>query len=239
MSDDNFFTTQWTRVIAAKGESETSRQALGDLCQSYYAPVVAFLRKEGRTDDAARDLAHNFFAWLLSRDSLATLQPRESRFRSYLLGALKHYITHQREKSRAQKRGSQITHLPIRDETETSPALDPADATTLPPDREFDRQWALHLIRQALTSLQNEWDSAAKIPPFEKLRPFLDGNAPHGALARLAAETGLNENTLRSTLHRLRSQFRQHLKTCIAPTVDSDSDVTPELQTLFEALASS
>ena len=236
MSDDTFFTTQWTRVIAAKGESETSRQALGDLCQSYYAPVVAFLRKKGRSDDAARDLAHNFFAWLLSRDSLANLEPRESRFRSYLLGALKHFLSHQREKSRAQKRGSNITHLPIRDETETSPALDPADPSTLPPDREFDRQWALHLIRQALVSLQNEWDGASKTPGFEQLRPFLDGNAPHGALARLAAESDLNENSLRSTLHRLRSQFRQHLKAGITPTVDSPNDVTSELRILFEAL---
>ncbi len=237
MNDENFFTTQWTRVIAAKGESESSREALGDLCQSYYTPVVAFLRKEGRSDDAARDLAHNFFAWLLSRDSLATLRPRESRFRSYLLGSLKHFLSHQREKSRALKRGAQITHLPIRDETETSAALDPPDSATLAPDQEFDRQWALHLIRQALDSLAREWDGAHKSPAFEQLRPFLDGNAPHGALAQLASKTGLKENTLRSTLHRLRLQFRKHLKACIAPTVDSDADVAPELQTLFEALA--
>lgn len=234
---DQFFTTQWTRVIAAKGDSDTSRQALGDLCESYYAPVVAFLRQEGRTDDAARDLAHHFFAWLLSRDSLATLQPRQSRFRSYLLGSLKHFLSHQREKSRALKRGSQITHLPIRDQTETSPALDPPDSVTLPPDQEFDRQWALHLIRQALDSLAAEWDGAHKSPSFEQLRPFLDGNAPHGALAQLALESGLNENTLRSTLHRLRSQFRQHLKDGIAPTVDSEADVTTELQVLFAALS--
>lgn len=234
---DQFFTTQWTRVIAAKGDSNTAREALGELCESYYAPVVAFLRQEGRSDDAARDLAHHFFAWLLSRDSLATLQPRQARFRSYLLGSLKHFLSHQREKSGALKRGSQITHLPIRDETETSPTLDPPDLVNLAPDQEFDRQWALHLIRQALDSLAAEWDGAQKSPPFEQLRPFLDGNAPHGALAQLAGETRINENTLRSTLLRLRSQFRQHLKASIAPTVDSDADVTTELQTLFEALA--
>ena len=237
MSNETFFTTQWTRVIAAKGSSESSREALGDLCQSYYSPVVAFLRKEGRTDDAARDLAHGFFAWLLSRDAFATLQPRQSRFRSYLLGALKHFLSHQREKSSAQKRGAHITHLSMQSETETSPALDPADISSLPPDREFDRQWALHLIREALNSLEVEWDEAGKVPDFSQLRPFLDGNAPHGAMAKLASEISVSEGTLRSTISRLRAQFREHLKTAITPTVDSTEDVSTELQILLEALS--
>lgn len=236
MSHDTFHTTQWTRIIAAQGESESARQALGELCAAYYAPIVAFLRKEGRPDDAARELAHSFFEWLLSRDALATLQPDRARFRSYLLGALKHFIIHQREKSRAHKRGAGFPHLPIQGETETSPALDPPDEFTLPPDREFDRQWVLHLIRQALISLEAEWSASQKSPPFETLRPFLDGNAPHGALARLASETGLKETTLRSLIHRLRARLREHLKTHISPTVDSRQGVEPELQTLFQAL---
>lgn len=237
MSSERFCTTQWTLVVAAQGESDSSREALGELCQSYYTPVIAFLRKEGRHEEAAREVAHNFFAWLLSRDSLASLQPRQSRFRSYLLGALKHFLFNQGQKDRAQKRGAHLTHLPIEAGTGTSPALDPADSSTLPPDCEFDRQWALHLIRQALASLEAEWHKSGKTPTFDQLRPFLDGNAPRGALAQLASQTGLNENSLRSTLHRLRAQFRSHLKSCIAPTVNSDSDISRELQTLFEALA--
>ena len=155
-NQDAFLTTQWTRVIAAKGQSNDARSALGELSESYYAPVVSFLKKEGRSDDAARDLAHSFFAWLLSRDALATLEPERGRFRSYLLGALKHFIIHEREKSSAQKRGNQITHLSIQSATDTSPGLDPADSLTLPPDQEFDRQWALHLIREAMSALQTE-----------------------------------------------------------------------------------
>jgi len=237
MSDESFFTTQWTRVIAAQGESETSRQALGDLCQSYYAPVVAFLRKEGRSDDSARELAHSFFAWLLSRDALATLEPSRSRFRSYLLGALKHFIGHDREKSSAQKRGNQMTHLPIQPSTDTSPGLDPPEQLALPPDQEFDRQWALHLINQALTIIESEWHDEGKVEEFANLRPLLDGNASHGALATLATETGLNENTLRSQLHRLRRAFRQQLKSLISPTVSTSHDVSDELQTLILSLS--
>jgi RNA polymerase sigma-70 factor (ECF subfamily) len=237
MSNDAFLTTQWTRVIAAKGETEDARIALGELCESYYAPVVGFLKKEGRGDDEARDLAHDFFAWLLSRDALATLERERSRFRSYLLGALKHFILHERERSAARKRGSHFTHLPIQASTDTNPGFDPPDPLGLPPDQEFDRQWALHLIRLAMGSLEAEWKKAGKGQEFTDLRPFLDGNASHGELISLAERTGRNENTLRSQLHRLKSAFRKELKSHISPTVHSSREVADEMQTLVFSLA--
>ena len=233
---DPFFTTQWTRVVAAKGETEEARVALGELCEAYYDPVVGFLRCEGRKEDEARELAHGFFAWVLSRDALSSLERERSRFRSYLLGALKHYLGNEREKASAQKRGSEVTHLSIRSATDTHPGLDPADPLGLPPDQEFDRQWALHLIRQALGGLRAEWVEAGKAQEFENLRPFLDGNASHGGLAELAERTGQNENTLRSQLHRLRRAFRRHLKSEVSPTVASDREATTELSTLIASL---
>lgn len=233
---DPFFTTQWTRVIAAKGESEESRLALGELCEAYYDPVVGFLRKEGRSEEEARELAHSFFAWLLSRDALASLERERSRFRSYLLGSLKHFITNQREKSSAQKRGGQHTHLPIQPATETNPGLDPADPAGLPPDQEFDRQWALHLIRKALEDLKEEWAEAGKEQEFNDFRPFLDGNAAHGELANLAERTGQNENTLRSQLHRFRRAFRKKLKSQVSPTVATEDETKTELETLILSL---
>lgn len=236
MSNDSFFTTQWTRVVAAKGESEEARSALAELSESYYAPVVGFLKKEGRHEDSARELAHGFFAWLLSRDALATLEPGRGRFRSYLLGALKHYLSRERDMMRAQKRGNQITHLPLEQKTDTSPGLDPPDPLTLPPDKEFDRQWALHLIREALTSLQSQWEEAGKKEEFDHLRPFLDGNAGHGEISTLATKTNQNENTLRSQLHRLRRAFRKQLKSKITQTVPKNTEVSDELKTLLHSL---
>lgn len=233
---DSFCTTQWTRVIAAKGETEEARMALNELCDAYYAPVVGFLRQEGRREDEARDLAHEFFAWLLSRDALASLERERARFRSYLLGALKNFLSRQRGKEAAQKRGARVTHLPIEGATDTRPGLDPADPLGLPPDREFDRQWALHLIHEAMGALKAEWTAAGRAEEFETLRPFLDGNSARGELTRLAAQTGLNENTLRSQLHRLRGAFRGHLRARIAPTVSSPHDTASELHTLIDAL---
>lgn len=234
--NDSFFTTQWTRVIAAKGETEEARLALSELCEAYYDPVVGFLRMEGRSEDDARELAHGFFAWLLSRDAFSALERERSRFRSYLLGALKHFITNEREKSSAQKRGSQHTHLPIQPATDTQPGLDPADQLGLAPDQEFDRQWALHLIRQALAELKAEWTHAGKQQEFCDLRPFLDGNASRGELAGLAERTGLNENTLRSQLHRLRRAFRKQLKVQVSPTVAKENEAATELTTLIDSL---
>ena len=153
-----------------------------------------------------------------------------------MLGALKNFIINQREKASAQKRGSQSTHLPIQSATDTNPGLDPADPVGLAPDREFDRQWALHLIRTALDELRKEWSAAGKQEEFENLRPFLDGNASHGELIGLAERTGQNENTLRSQLHRLRHAFRKQLKTQITPTISNNEDTTTELKTLIGSL---
>ena len=122
------------------------------------------------------------------------------------------------------------------DATDTSPGLDPADPLALAPDREFDRQWALHLIRQSLAALKSEWTEAGRAEEFTNLRPFLDGNSAHGELIQLAERTGLNENTLRSQLHRLRRAFRKHLKAQISPTVSSNQDTSTELHTLMDAL---
>jgi len=236
MSDEGFYTTQWTQVLSARGDSESARAALGELTERYYAPLVAFLRKEGRGDDVARELAHGFFAWLLSRDALQKLERGRGRFRSYLLGALKHYLAHERERAGRLKRGGGAPHLAIDPGTDTSPGIDPEDVLTLPPDREFDRQWALHVLREAMAALGAEWEAAGRSDEFAALRPFLDGEAPHGALAELVATTGKNENTLRSSLHRLRRAFRSQVKAQIAPTLEAGDDPAGEMKVLFAAL---
>ena len=124
---DAFLTTQWTQVLSARGGSEGARVALGELTERYYAPVVTFLRKEGRAEDGARELAHGFFEWLLSRDSLRRLERGRGRFRSYLLGALKHYLADERDRARRLKRGGAAQHVAIDRGTATSPGVDPAD----------------------------------------------------------------------------------------------------------------
>ncbi len=240
MSDPtaSFLTTQWTQVLAARGNSTLAGGALRDLCAAYYGPVNAFLRRSGRGEDDARDMAHGFFEWLLSRDPFAAADRQQGRFRSYLLGALKHFLAHEREKRDALKRGGHAPHLPLMlvESTETSQGVDPPDGQTLPPDREFDRQWALHVLRRALEVLARECEAGGNAERFARLKPFLTGEAAHGGLAALAAEAGWQEATARSHLHRLRRQFRHCVQREITPTLASGGETADEMATLMAAL---
>ena len=232
-----FHTTQWTAVIAARGNSQEARVALGELCETYYTPVVAFLQREGRSEELARDLAHGFFEWLLTADRIAALERERGRFRSYLLGALKHYLSHERERAKRLKRGGDAVHEPIQPGTETSPGLDPADLLTLPPDREFDRQWALHILAEAMAALEREWKQAGKGLPFAQLKPFLAGDARKGALQAAARKLDMPEATLRSSLHRLRKAYRRQVRAQIAPTLQDADQLDEEMHSLLAALS--
>src|SRR6187401_1511680 len=113
MGTESFHTTRWTLVRHANDESPAGRQALEELCGTYYEPVVAFLRRGGRDTEAAREAAHEFFARVLESPNLGGAEPGRGRFRSYLLGALKHHLAHERERGLRQKRGGGATMIPI------------------------------------------------------------------------------------------------------------------------------
>jgi len=237
MSPDAFHTTRWTLVRHATGRTVEGRQALSELCAGYYEPVVAFLRRGGRDDDAAREVTHEFFTHLLEKPNLGGAEPGRGRFRSYLLGALKHHLSHQREREVRQKRGGGAEIIPLEAGTDTSPGIDPGDPQTLPPDREFDRQWALHALRRATDALAAEWRESGKADEFSVLQPFIGGESAPGALATLAAARGESPSTLRKTVSRMRQRFRQHMKAQLAPTLAENVDVDDEMRALVAALS--
>lgn len=151
-SGDEFCTTRWTQVSRAKADSPEGRRALAELCNAYYEPVAAFLRCELRDADAARELAHDFFAHLLTGGAIARAEQERGRFRSYLLGAVKHFLSHQRAAQRRLKRGGGVEILSLNGtEVRAVP-----DAGVLSPDAAFDRQWALTVVAHALEALQHE-----------------------------------------------------------------------------------
>ena len=227
MPPDRFLTTQWTVVLSARGDHTQARQALSVLCQNYYAPIVSFLQRESRSQDAAQETAHGFFEWLLTQDRFGALDPTQARFRSYLLGALKHYLSHEREHARRLKRGGEAEHRSLEDIGE------PIANLTLPPDQEFDRQWALHVISAALDHLERSW---AHPIPFTALRPHITAEATHGNLATLAESHTIKESTLRSLLHRLRKAMRRQIRDQIAETLPTRALLDDEMQALFAAL---
>jgi len=232
-----FQATRWTLVVRSRGGDTSAKSALSDLCAAYYAPVVAFLRSEGRTDDAARELAHGFFARLLEGGSLEQAEQGRGRFRSYLLGALKHFLLDQRDRARAAKRGGGAEHAPLEASDDSSPAgLQIADASAPAPDAAFDRQWAISLLDSALRDLEAEMIADGKQRPFELLKPWLTGDAEAASQASIAEELGMSVDAVKQSVLRLRKRFRTQMKRHIADTVEGSAQADEELQHLMAAL---
>src|SRR4029453_9369953 len=180
LSANAFRTTHWTQVLAAIGESAEAKHALRDLCEAYYGPVEAFVRRYRAAHDDARDLTHQFFAKLLEGNSLKGVERTRGRFRSYLLGAVKHFLSDQADRTLAEKRGSgqapQSLHAPPghhRSERQEHAPLDVADPHGFPPDAFFDRQWALAIVEKAMSVLQAEAHDRGETQRFEVLRRWL------------------------------------------------------------------
>jgi len=241
-----FVTTQWTRVLEARGDSPEAQAALGELCTAYYAPVLAFIRRGRRDEDAARDLTQEFFARLLARHGLDTVQPGRGRFRSFLLGAVKHFLADQRDRASAAKRGGGQTSLSLDastgDTTHGGSGMNAAlpqiaDPTAAVPDAFFDRQWALTILDRALAALAAEHQATGKGEQFEALKPWLTGDTEQLSQAEAARRLDVNEGAVKVAIHRLRKRFRELVKAEIAQTVGADGDVQAELNYLLEVLS--
>jgi RNA polymerase sigma-70 factor (ECF subfamily) len=204
-----------------------AKAALSDLCQAYYEPVVVFLRRDGRSEDAAREMAHAFFESVLT-DGVGSPDPKRGRFRSYLLGALKHFLSKHRDAALAEKRGGCAEHVPLVGETDTSPGLPLPGVTddTLA----FDREWALAMIGRALGMLEAE--HAEKAYLFTTLKPWLDGGSAVSQ-ADAARSLGMTETAVKVAIHRLRARFRELIRAEVAATVGDPDEVTEELRHLI------
>lgn len=236
--DPGFFAaTRWTLVARARGNTPEARSALSDLCAAYYLPVEAFLLREIRDPETARELTHDFFARLLAGSGVAGADPTRGRFRSYLLGAVKHFLSSDRVRRTAAKRGAHAEHVPLDVGTDTSPGLDPPDPGAVPADLAFEREWANTLLARTLDRLGAAMAAEGKTRHFEVLKPSLLGieaSVPH---AELAAKLGLTEAAVKVAVHRLRKRFRDAVRSEVAETLADPSHVDEELQHLIAVLS--
>lgn len=232
-----FATTRWTRVLAARGDSDAARTALSELCSAYYGPVLAYLRSTGVGAEDARDVAHEFFVGLLSRDALSGADPARGRFRSYLLGALKHFLARRRLHAGRLKRGGGAEHRSIEAELAAGQSP-PATAPSENWDAVFDHEWAVTLVETALDRVQAEAraSGAATEATFEALKPWLSFEADPGSQADAAARLGLSEGATKVAIHRLRKRFRDIVRESVAHTLPDGETVEDELRHLVEAL---
>ena len=232
-----FTTTHWSVVVQAKeGNSSEAHEALGKLCQTYWPPIYAYLRREGHGRADAQDLTQSFFAHLLEKKFLDHLYHRQGRFRSFLLAFLKHFLADQRDKVRAQKRGGGQYPISL-DALDTAEknALEPADDWT--PDQAFERQWARTVLQRATRRLRAEYNREGKSELFEQLSEFQPGAHGPVSYVEAGARIGLSEGGVKSAVHRLRRRHREILREEIAHTVRRPEEIAAEVRHLIDVVA--
>lgn len=234
---DVFVTTRWTVVLAAgRKSSPQSDRALAELCEHYWYPLYAYVRRRCRSREDAEDLTQAFFAKFLGKNYLEGLNAERGKFRAFLLASLKHFLANEWDKLGRQKRGGSVPHLSLdwkhADERFQVEAVDPAS-----PDRLFDREWALALLEKVIHRLRSECIAGNREALFEQTRGFLmvgEDAIPYGEAAR---RLGVEEGALRVAVHRLRKRYRELLRAEIGETVTDPRQVREELRSLQAALA--
>jgi RNA polymerase sigma-70 factor (ECF subfamily) len=235
-----FASTRWTIVLDA-GKSQTPPEealsALSELCRIYWRPIFLFLRRQGSNPDDAQDLTQGFFAHLIESRAYARADREKGRFRSFLLGALKHFLAHARAHDRTQKRGGGMILAPLDTASIAEADARVVGAHTWSAEYVYDREWAETLLRQALDRLAEECALAGKEELFEQLNSHLSGTSEAVPYDELSVRLGRPIATLRSDVARLRSRYRAILREEVGGTVAETSEVDAELRHLCEVLA--
>lgn len=232
-----FLTTHWSVVVAAReGASVEADAALERLCSIYWWPLYAFVRRRGYYAHDAQDLTQEFFARLLAKDFLHEVDRSKGKFRSFLLAALEHFLAKEWRRANAQKRGGKFTFVSLNDGSAETQFLQ-VPSSDLPPEKLFEQQWALTLLTQVTTRLQQEQVAAGKGGQFEKLKIFLTGEKRAVAYADLALQLNTTEAALKMAVNRLRQRYRELLRAEIAQTVAGPEEVEEELRAVVSALS--
>lgn len=223
-------------IAAARSpDPDAARAALSTLCEAYWYPLYAFIRRWGADPDAARDLTQGFFASLLERRDLELVRPERGRFRTFLLASAKHFLLNESARRRAAKRGGGADLLPLAfDEAEGRYQFEPVDVAT--PETLYERRWALTLIERVLVALRSDWQATGRVAEFDELKESLLGSGPAGGYGEAARRLGTTEGALRVAAHRLRRKFQARLRREIGETVANQADVEDEIQYLVRAL---
>lgn len=229
-----FPTTRWTLVLAASvPDRKEARSALVSLCENYWYPLYAYLRRRGYPADQAQDLTQEFVIRILEGRYLDRADPEKGRFRSFLLTSLKYFVADEQDRQRARKRGGGAVVSLEFAHGEERYQREPAHDET--PERIFERRWALALLDRVVERLRSEFVRHGSPENFERLKVFLLGQsgAPYATLAR---EMNVSEGALKVAIHRLRKRYRELFRQEIADTVAGPGEIESELRFLAAVL---
>jgi len=238
-----FGTTRWSLILAAAGSSadeQKAREALAELCRTYWRPVFVFVSRQGYPIEEAQDLTQDFFAMILESNWLRRADEHRGRFRSFLLKSLQNFLSHAEERTRAVKRGGRMAFVSWDEWMAEAPSQLSVSAETLqyiPPEHLFDLRWAATVVEHALQRLREECEAKGRLRLFETLSVHLTSGCSDVSYANLAAALGIAETVVKKQLHNLRRRYRWFLRNEVAHTVENLADIDHEIRYLCAALA--
>ena len=230
-----FTTTHWSVVLEAQSPTPAAQAALEQLCTTYWRPIYGYLRRQDVDPEDAKDLTQGFFALLLERRDFDAVRKEKGRLRSYLLTSLKHFLSNERQRAMAIKRGEGQRLVALDQMCEDERAgFEPVDTST--PDQIYELRWAIALLNQVLIRLGEEYRTAGKVVLFERLKALLTDEPDRPSHAQIANELAMTENAVNQAFHRLRERYRHLLREEIAHTVMAPGDIEDELRHLVAVL---
>jgi RNA polymerase sigma factor (sigma-70 family) len=233
-----FLTTNWSVVLAAGGtNSMESRDALARLCERYWYPLYAYVRRAGYNAEDAADLTQAFFLQLLETQAVRAADRGRGRFRSFLLASLRNFLSNEWDRARALKRGGAHERISL-DTSAAETRYAREQAHDLSPERLYERRWALLLVDSALGELRKQLADEGRLELYERLKSFMTGHETDSTYRQVGDEMGMSEEAVKSAVYRLRKRFGVVIRGQIAHTVSSAEQVEDELKDLFTALQS-
>lgn len=231
-----FTTTHWSVVLAAgQADSPDAQPALEQLCRTYWYPLYAYLRRDGRSPEDAQDAVQSFLAHLLQNHRLARAHPDRGRFRSFLLVSLRHFLADEHRRQAAQKRGGGLEFIPLEGAAaEARYGVEPVEWRD--PEKLYERRWALAVLEQVLERLKMEATAAGAMDRFARLQPYLLADGSGSSYAEVGRELGMTEGAVKMAVLRLRQRGRELFRAEIAHTVASEADIEEEVRHLFTVL---
>ena len=231
-----FAATRWTIVLAAgRKTSVHSQQAMESLCETYWYPIYAYARRRVADVNDAHDLTQAFFAELLEKNYVRSATPERGRFRAFLLTAFKHFLSKQRERAKAQKRGGGRAAIPLDfDSADSRYNIEPSSGLTA--EQLYDQQWAVTLLGQIMERLEVEFEQAGKAKQFDELRGFIIGDHAGTTYAQVAEKLSMTEGAAKKSASRMRRRYGELLREEIAQTVAVPEEVEDEIRNLFAIL---
>jgi RNA polymerase sigma factor (sigma-70 family) len=227
-----FTTTHWSVVLEAQGESPAAQEALEKLCRTYWRPIYGFVRRQGARSEDAADLTQGFFALLLERKDLNTVRKEKGRLRSYLLTSLKNFLTDERRRVMAIKRGKGQRLIPL-DEIREGERIDVERSDRLTADQIYERRWAFTVLEQVMARLRDEYRSVGNLRFFDQMKKMLMDEPGRLSQAQVASEFDMTENAVKQAFYRFRQRYQTLFREEIAHTVAIPSDIEDELRYLI------